>query len=129
MSDEPRTVVDDADDAYEAIRAINHNLPSNIPAPHVYRVLGNLKLASGSMLRDALNRMVSGMSRSLIDFDNYMDDKSDPAAAVAVANEHLHRAARFAEMVGQELEMAQSAISPLGFRTPGDVGYRAPKDR
>jgi len=127
--DERRDVTDDANDVYDSMRAMVRAMPSNNPGPYAYRILGNLKLAGGSMLRDALNKMSDGLSRSLIDFDNYMDDKSDPAAAVLKAKEHLARAARFAEMVGQELEMAQSEIASLGYRTPGDVGYRAPEDR
>jgi hypothetical protein len=128
-NEEPRTVRDDADDAYNAIRAICHSLPYSLPGPTAYSILGNLKLAGGHMLRDLLAGMTSGLSRSLIDFDNYMDDKSDPALAVAKAIVHLDRARALAAEVGQELEKAQSEVARLGYRTPGDLGYRPPESR
>jgi hypothetical protein len=127
--EEPRTVVDDANDAYDAVRAICHSLPYNAPAPLVYSVLGNLKHAGGHDLSEAITKMVAGLSRSLIDFDNYMDDRSDPAAAVQKAKHHLLNAVNLASKVGAELESAQSAINGQGYRTPGDPGYRAPEDR
>lgn len=48
-TDDRTPIVREADDAYEAIRAINHATINavSIPAPVVYDVLGNLKLAAG----------------------------------------------------------------------------------
>jgi hypothetical protein len=127
--EEPRTVRDDANDAYDAVRAIIHHMPNNAPAPEVYTVLGNLKHAGGHMLAQAIDKMAAGLSRSLIDFDNYMDDKSDPAEAVAKANVHLTRAASLAQAIGIELEQAQAEIAAMGYRTPDEPGYRKPGDR
>ena len=130
MSDEDeRTVRDDANDAYDAVRSIAHNLPDNAPGPEAYSVLGNLKLAAGYMMRDLCAGMSSGLSRSLIDFDNYMDDKSSPTEAVARAKVHLEKAAGLAAQIGDELSSAQNELSRLGYRTPGDIGYREPQDR
>lgn len=127
--EEARTVKDDANDAYNAVRAICHHLPVNSSGPTVYDLTGNLKLAAGYIMRDALAGMVSGLSRSLIDLDYYMDDKSDPSVAVAKANVHLEKAAALAAQLGDELSAAQSAVARLGYREPGDPGYRKPEDR
>jgi len=129
QDDEPRTVTDDANDVYDAVRALCHSLPHNIPGPIAYSLLGNLKLAGGGRLSDLLADISSGLSRSLIYFDNYMDDDTPPAAAVLKARVHLDRAANFAAMVGKELESAQAEIAALGYRTPGDPGYRKPEER
>jgi hypothetical protein len=130
-TDEERTITDDANDAYDIVKNMCHSLPVNAPAPLVYSVLGNLKLASGYMMRDLLAGMVSGMSRSLIDFDNYVwgDDDASPAEAIAKANAHLETAIRLAAQLGDELSSAQAEISMVGYRTPGDVGYRKPEER
>lgn len=128
-TEEERTVRDDADDAYDAVRAICHSLPHNAPGPVVYSLLGNLKLAAGYMMRDLCAGMSSSLSASLKDFDNYMDDKSAPAEAVARAKVHLEHAAALADQIGDQLSAAQAEIAALGYRTPGDPGYRKPAER
>jgi len=123
-------VKEDANKAYDAMRAICHDLPHNVSAPTVYSLTGNLKLASGYILRDALAGMVSGLSRSLIDLDNYSNDDSEtPAVAIAKANAHLEKAAALAAQIGDELSAAQVAINNVGYREPGDPNYRKPEGR
>lgn len=119
MNTEVKTprVVQCADDAYEAIRAINHMTGGGaIPAPVVYDVLGNLK-GVGHMLPQTLRQLAEGLGRSLDDYDVYEDDGSDPVHSVATATDHLTRAAQLAAQIGEELEKAQSAISRQAYRT------------
>jgi hypothetical protein len=127
--EEPRTIRDDANDVYNAMRAITSNLEVIHPAPTVYSILGNLKLASGDMLERVLDVLGDGLSESLIRYDVYEDDGSDPAASVAEAKQHMARAADLARQIYGELSSAQSALNSQGYRTPGDVGYRKPEDR
>ena len=54
-----------ADEAYEAIRAINHRtMWARLPAPVVYSILGSLK-GVGYLLPQALTQLASGLGRSL----------------------------------------------------------------
>ncbi len=103
--------------AYEAIRAINHlTLTSEpIPAPVVYKVLGNLK-GVGHMLPQALQQLGDGLARSLDEFDVY-DRKRDPADSIDVAREHLAVAAAAAAALGSALEDAQTALNAQGYNT------------
>ncbi len=112
-------VVEQAEWAYEAIRRINHITGGPLPAPRVYRVLGNLKMV-GHSLPQALRQLGAGLLASLDHYDVYEDDGRDPAASVATAQDHLQRAAELAAQVGRHLEHAQSAISGQGYRTTGD---------
>jgi len=122
-------VKDAANEVYNATQAMHGELPHNVTAPTVYSIVGNLKLSSGYYLRDFLTDMADGLSRSLIDFDNYADDKSNPADAVKKANQHINNAARLAEQMAKELEEAQTAVNKIGYREPGDPHYRKPEDR
>jgi hypothetical protein len=112
-------IVQHADDAYEAIRAINHAtiaLDGGIPAPIVYQVLGNLKTAGGYGLAQALEQLAGGLGRSLAGYDVYEDDGSDPARTIAHAVDELLRAAADARRVGEYVDRAQSAIAGQGYR-------------
>lgn len=115
--DETPEVVQCADDAYEAIRAINHLTINarSLPAPLVYSILGNLK-GVGNMLPQACRQLASGLGRSLDTHEVYEDDGRDPVQSVATATDHLTRAAQLAEQLGQELANAQSAISRQGYK-------------
>lgn len=107
--------------AYDAIRAFNHlTLFAKLPAPVVYDILGNLK-GVGNMLPQALGQLSTGLGRSLEEFDVYEDGGGDPAQSVAVAIDHLRRAAELAAELGDELDRAQSAIRDQGYRRPGGV--------
>ena len=108
-----------ADAAQEAIRAINHlTLGSHTPAPVVYDALGNLK-GIGTRLPQALTQLAAGLGRSLDAYDVYEDEGRDPVQSVATATDHRTRAAGLAVELGQELEKAQAAISGQGFRGDG----------
>jgi hypothetical protein len=122
-------VKDAANKLYTLAQEVHEELPYNVTAPTVYSLLGNLKLSSGHYLRDMLNDMADGLSRSLIDFDNYADDKSNPADAVKKANEHIKNAAYLAGQLAIQLEAAQTAVNKIGYKEPGDPGYRKPEDR
>ena len=109
-----------ADDAYEAIRAINHRtMWAKLPAPVVYTILGSLK-GVGHLLPQALNQLASGLGRSLDEYAVYEDDDRDPVQSVTIAADHLSRAIQFAAALGDALELAQSAIAHQGYREEGD---------
>ena len=112
--DETPAVVQHADDAYEAIRAINHLTYQSIPAPLAYAILGNLKNV-GHLLPQALTQIGSGLQRSLDEYDVYEDDGADPAESVALAVEYLTAAGERAAEVGRLLEAAQTAINRQGY--------------
>jgi hypothetical protein len=117
--DEEPQVVQHADAAYEAIRAINHLTYTTYPAPVVYRTLGNLK-GVGHLLPQALQQLGAGLTRSLSELDVYEDDGSDPAESVTRARAYLEEAAVLAGQVGELLEKAQGAINRQGYRTDED---------
>lgn len=115
MSDDTPAVVQEADAIYDSVRAICHDSRTH-PAPTVYRVLGNLKGATGPMLAQALNQLAAGLERSLTEYDVYEDDGSDPAQSVAAAAQHMRLAAHLATELGDHLSEAQNAISRQGYR-------------
>ena len=104
--------------AYESIRAINHltSGPEPVPAPTLYRVLGDLKMV-GHLLPQGLEQLSNGLERSLQELDVY-DRRSDPAESVAEAQYCLRAAMIAAARVGHWLEKAQTAIAEQGYRTP-----------
>ncbi|MDQ4504424.1 hypothetical protein [Sinomonas sp. ASV322] len=116
MSEETPAVVQEADAIYESVRAICHDSRTH-PAPTVYRVLGNLKGASGHMLAQALRQLAAGLERSLNEYDVYEDDGRNPAESVATAAEHMRAAATLASQLGEHLAEAQNAIAGQGYRT------------
>lgn len=118
MSEETPAVVEEADAIYESIRAICHQSQAH-PAPTVYRVLGNLKGATGHMLAQALQQLASGLERSLTEYDVYEDDAADPADSVVAAAEHMRAAANLAARLGYHLTEAQNAIAGQGYREAG----------
>ncbi|KHL02495.1 hypothetical protein [Sinomonas humi] len=115
MNGDTPPVVQDADAAYEAIRGICHASGTD-PAPTVYRVLGNLKGATGHMLDQALRQLAAGLEHSLEAYDVYEDDGRDPAESVAAAAGHLRAAGALAAQLGEHLEAAQQAIARQGYR-------------
>lgn len=104
---------------YESLRAIN--LLTNhgpIPAPTLYRVLGELK-GIGHLLPQACAQLARGLEESLHVLDVY-DHRRDPAASVTEAVLLLNQALRVATELGSLLEDAQSAIAEQGYRTDDD---------
>lgn len=119
MSDRWNVVIA-AETAHEAIRSINHEtifVSDGIPAPVVYRVLGELKTAGGYGLNQALAQLARGLERSLDGYDVVEDDGGDPRESVLEAAEALGRAADLANQIGRLLDQAQSAIAGQGYRT------------
>lgn len=113
-----------AEAAYEAIRSINHEtifVTGGIPAPVIYRVLGELKTAGGYGLNQALDQLARGLERSLDNYDVVEDDGRDPGESVLEATEALGRAADLASQIGRLLDQAQSAIARQGYRTAASV--------
>lgn len=99
-----------------AIRATNHLTGQGpIPAPTVYRILGDLK-GVGHLLPQALEQLCRGLQASLVAFDVY-DHRREPGESVTDAVALLTRAARKAADLGQLLEDAQAAIAEQGYRT------------
>ena len=108
--------------AYESVRAINHltNHGAIVPAPTLYRVLGELK-GVGYLLPQALDQLGRGLSASLEQLDVTEDDPTrDPRASVATALSFLDQAAQLARDLGATLEAAQSAIGGQGYKSAGD---------
>lgn len=116
MTDEETpAVVQEADSIYESVRAICHQSQTH-PAPTVYRVLGNLKGATGHMLAQALQQLAAGLERSLTEYEVTEYEGKDPAESVAAAAEHMRAAARLATELGEHLGAAQNAIAGQGYR-------------
>ena len=114
----------DAQDAYEAIRRINHNTifaGDGIPAPVLYRALSFLQSAGGYGLAQALDQLGRGLQRSLATHDVYEDDGRDPAESVAHAMDAMNKAMALAERVGLLLDEAQAAIARQGYQ-PAALG-------
>lgn len=115
-----KALVQHADDAYEAIRALNHATISGcvVPAPLAYDLLGNLNLV-GYGLAQLLGQLAAGLDRSLSEYDVY-DRNRDPADSVALANEAMQAAARHAHEIGALLSAAQVAINLQGYNIHHD---------
>jgi hypothetical protein len=114
-------VVQDADDAAERIRSINHLTGGGaMPAPLVYDILGNLKNV-GHRLPQALEQIAAGLEQSLTEYDLYDGPGKTPADSVAAAAVRLRLAARLAGELGRELDAAQEAINEQGYRIPEDT--------
>lgn len=126
MSDGQPVTVQLADDAYEAVRAINHATISrpDIPAPEVYSVLGSLKLVGGA-LDQALRQLGVGLAGSLEAHDVYQDDGSEPLPHVLECVDALTEARQHAVALGRLLERAQGAISRQGYRGAPDEAEAA----
>lgn len=118
MSDPTLPTVQLADEAYEAVRAINHATISrpSMPGPEVYSVLGSLKLL-GPGLDQALSQLAGGLGRSLDTHDVYEDDGADPLVRVTEAVDLLTEARQHAAALGRLLERAQSAVARQGYRS------------
>jgi protein involved in polysaccharide export with SLBB domain len=111
MSDED--LVQHADDAYEAIRALNHGTYRTMPAPLVYDLLGNLR-GVGHGLEQLARQLSAGLRRSLAEYDVY-DHNRDPQASVELAEHALRQAATAANRLGELLSAAQLAINAQGY--------------
>jgi hypothetical protein len=116
--DDTDDLVQHADDAYEAIRALNHRTWRAIPAPLAYGLLGNLNNL-GYGLDQLLRQLSHGLARSLTEYDVY-DTNRDPADSVTVANKALWTAARHAHEIGVLISTAQTAINQQGYH-PSDA--------
>jgi hypothetical protein len=107
-----------ADDAYEAVRVITHNMIGvSCPASVAHDVLGSLKLL-GPALGQALARIGEGLSRSSEVHAVNPDDGGDPVRRVAQAVDLLGEAGEHAKAVGVLLDRVQSTIS-----TQDDLGH------
>lgn len=101
---------------YESLRALNHLTGHGpIPAPTLYRVLGDLK-GIGHLLPQACAQLARGLEESLQVLEVY-DHRRDPAASVTEAVLLLDQCLRTAIELGSLLEAAQAAISEQGYRT------------
>jgi len=116
MNDEK--LVQYADDAYEAIRALNHGTYRTIPAPLAYSVLGNLQ-GAGFGLAQLAGHLAGGLRESLTTYDVY-DNNRDPKTSVAMAAEALRQAAEHARRTAELLAAAQLAINAQGYNLPDD---------
>ena len=113
-------VVVDAEAAYEAIRSINHRtiwFSDGLPAPAVYWVLAEIKLALGYSAQRALEQLGRGLAQSLDHYEMYEDDGRDPSASVEAAGAALQAAADLAGQIGVLLDAAQLASARQGHRS------------
>jgi len=122
MNDEH--LVRHAEDAYEAIRALNHGTYRTIPAPLAYDLLGNLN-AVGYGLAQLLGQISDGLRRSLAEYEVY-DHNRDPADSVATASALMKEAAFDAARLGDLLNAAQIAINLQGYHLPDDTAREEP---
>src|SRR5262245_52843969 len=111
-------LVQHADDACEAIRALNHRTWRAIPAPLAYGLLGNLNNL-GYGLEQLLLQLSHGLARSLTEYDVY-DNNRDPAESVRTANKAMWTAARHAHEIGVLLSTAHTAINQQGYNLPDE---------
>ena len=101
---------------YESLRALNHLTGHGpIPAPTVYRVLGELK-GIGHLLPQACAQLARGLEESLHVLAVY-DHRREPGESVTEAADLLDQARRTASELGYLLEAAQAAIAEQGYRT------------
>jgi hypothetical protein len=109
-------IVSLANEVDENLRALCHltQAPSPVPAPLLYDITGNLKLAIGSRLGDLCNQLRFGLERSLTTHDVY-DRNRDPLTSVTMAGNHLLNAERLARELGEALSQAQVAINLQGY--------------
>ena len=104
---------------YESLRAINHLTGHGpIPAPTLYRVLGELK-GIGHLLPQACAQLARGLEESLHALDVY-DHRREPGESVTEAVMLLNQALRKATELGDLLEAAQACIAEQGYRTDDD---------
>jgi hypothetical protein len=111
-----------ADDAYEAIRALNHGTRRTIPAPLAYSLLGNLRCL-GVALSQLADQIDAGLRSSLTTYDVYDEDR-DPATSVELAGLDLTRAASHANDMAWRFGRAQQAIAAQGYRSDDDEEER-----
>jgi len=109
-----------ADLAYYAIRAINHDTITRrpIPAPVVYEVLGSLKQL-GCALDQALGQISTGLAASLEApglYEIYEAEGGDPADSVAKARAALNIACSAADDLATAIEYAQGLLTWQGYR-------------
>ena len=110
------TATDMAESAYEAIRAINHRTIHTrpMPAPELYTILGNLKLA-GPSLAQALHQLALALRLSLTTHDVYEDDGGDPVSRAESAIDDMEAAAVYANGIGHLLSSAQTTLAGQGY--------------
>ncbi len=113
-----------ADNAYEAIRALNHQTYRPIPAPLAYSLLGNLR-SLGAALSQLADQIDAGLRSSLTTYDVY-DDTRDPAASVEMAGEALKNAGAHANDMAWRFGIAQEAIAMQGYRDHSDDAGEVP---
>ncbi len=89
-----------------------------IPAPTVYRILGELK-GIGHLLPQACAQLARGLEESLQALDVY-DHRREPGESVTEAVMILNQALHKATELGDLLEAAQAAIAEQGYRTDDD---------
>lgn len=104
-----------ADEAYEAIRYLNHKtITTTVPAPVAYDLLGSLRQLQDGVSQFA-GQLGSGLRRSLSDYNMY-DDARDPAESVGMAGAALAKTATHANRAAEYAAAAQIAITWQGFR-------------
>lgn len=106
----------DADDAYEAARALAHRIGPPLPPAVVYGSMGALK-GIPQALPQILTRLAGVMAGSLTVYEVGEDLREGetepriPVDGIAKANGHLNRAAALIAEAGWEMELAQTAIA------------------
>ncbi|WP_433718626.1 hypothetical protein [Microbacterium laevaniformans] len=108
-----------ADDAFDAVRAMNHGTiweSQYVAPPTPYRLLGNLSTAGGHGLAQLLGQLADRLDESAARDDLYDAEGGDPGLAAATAVALLRDSAERARAVGVLLDRAQSAVASVGVR-------------
>lgn len=116
---EPKTPAQLADDAAEAIRALNHATQSSRPGwefpADAYSVVG--ELGTLVMRLPQLLQQVEAHIQRLSDADHIRSDRGgDGAEEVTAARDALGRASTDAVSMQAALDTAHSALSPLAYQ-------------
>ncbi|ADB33554.1 hypothetical protein Kfla_4527 [Kribbella flavida DSM 17836] len=101
-----------AGDVHECVQALMHGTFRTTPAPLVYALTGNLKVASWG-LAQLSEQLGSGLRRSLTEYEVY-DNNREPGQSVDQAGAELQRAADLARQLAAAFEKAQTAINQQG---------------
>lgn len=99
-----------ANDAYEAIRTLNHiTQGQKIPAPVIYTMLDDLA-GTCAGLQQLLDQLTYGLKRS-VDEDNLTDDKGAPRDTLVKASVQFSEAGWAAARAGRALRDAHVTIN------------------
>jgi hypothetical protein len=109
-----------AEDAYEAIRALNHKTQgSKLNAPTIYTMLDDLASTCHGM-QQLLDQLGQALARSVAEDDVY-DLKGDPRDTLSAARAQFAEAGKAVERAGRLIRDAHVTINSQGIKDPRDA--------